>query len=72
MPTAEDNGSSNLCDDHETTSQVFLQSIKNEKEGKSSFPSTKISKGLDKAGMLETDTSCCKILSGIAGKYIRY
>ena len=34
MPTTEDNGSSNLCDDHETTSQVFLQSIKNEKEGK--------------------------------------
>ena len=30
MPTTEDNGSSNSCE----TSQVFLQSIKNEKEGK--------------------------------------
>ena len=34
-----------MCDDHET-SQVFLQSIQNEKEGLGSFPSTKISKGL--------------------------
>ena len=45
MPTAEDNGSSNSCDDHET-SQVFLQSIKNEKEGKVLSQVQKFRKGL--------------------------
>ena len=46
MPTTEDNGSSNLCDVHETSPVVFLQSIKNEKEGKVLSQARKFRKGL--------------------------
>ena len=46
MPTTEDNGSSNLCE----TSQVFLQSIKNEKEGKVLSQAQKFGKGLYSVG----------------------